>query len=229
MFTKINVLVEFPDFVEEYLLCHSLSVLQFDNTRPWGGWYIIDEGDDYLNSSYFKNEFHFAGVQQRMASFDKKILQVLPGNALSLQCHSSGGPLRSHSEMWVSFVKFRLLASYSSVFADKHESLLKNLLIIDVESGGRLFIPAGFMHALVNPFSQDIFISETRISPVSQTPMEREGNIDRIYDQSKRRGIMPFPQHLADKILNPDTLPDLLVKKHEKINLASLHVDNNTA
>lgn len=54
-------------FVQDYIQKHTLPVLQFDEEKPWGAYYVTHETGE----------------------FDEKILWVKPGEFLSLQYHGS--------------------------------------------------------------------------------------------------------------------------------------------
>ncbi len=56
-------------FVEKYIQENSLQVLQSDEEKPWGAYYVIEETPEY----------------------DKKILWLKPHALLSLQYHGAPG------------------------------------------------------------------------------------------------------------------------------------------
>ncbi len=79
--------------VKTYLELHNFKIINSDRTRPWGGFYVIDE----LQSRQFI-DFFFKGVsraQQRLAGkISPKILIVERGKRLSWQYH------HRRSEIW---------------------------------------------------------------------------------------------------------------------------------
>lgn len=72
--------------VEVMLNEQGLNIVQMDNTRPWGGFFVIDEGQaQKFSDIYFKGlnteELKIAG------KLSPKILVVAPGKRLSWQYH----------------------------------------------------------------------------------------------------------------------------------------------
>lgn len=178
-----------------YLNDNNLTIVESDPKRPWGGWYLID-----INKSTYS---------------DRKILHVIPHTLLSLQYH--GTPLHlGHMETWNACTKIRAVVSKISVVYQTETELnesLKNLAIIDIYPGGTLIIGSGFIHALANPFLQDIYVIETRQSQIAEMANDRENNIVRIYDQTNRNGTPSYPNWLVQKIMDPTNKPDYEVKE----------------
>ena len=182
-------LMEFKNAeVTNYLKKKNLSVIECDQNRPWGGWYLIDANPQ----------------------FDKKILRVVPQTILSLQFH--GTPTHpGHLEKWEACTQIRAIVGCQSVVGQS-EDILKTLLVVDVEPQGTLIIGSGFVHALANPFSDDIYVVETRESMINETAKERENNIVRIYDQTNRNGTPSFPEDLLNRIMDVNRKADVIVK-----------------
>lgn len=72
--------------VAEYLQKNNLKVEKEDNTRPWGGFFVLDEGEAEKFISLFfahlsKSDLAIAG------KLSPKILIVAPGKRLSWQYH----------------------------------------------------------------------------------------------------------------------------------------------
>jgi hypothetical protein len=174
--------------LEDYLEKNHLDIIESDN-RPWGAWYVIEIDEENF--------------------LDRKILKVVPHTLLSLQFHGSGDRL-GHQETWVALTKIRAIISYES-YAERPLNEL-DLLIVDIEPGGELVIKPGFVHALANPFELDIYVVETRKSQIKEKPDDREKNITRIYDQTRRNGIPAYPDELFKKIMNCNTIPDLVIR-----------------
>jgi hypothetical protein len=203
--------------VNEYLTSRGKEIIKFDDQRPWGGWYIFDQGDSYQQSEYCGNETQIELVEHLKGSFDKKVLRVLPGTLLSLQFHgTSTHP--GHSEIWQACTDIRVvLSKVSGVGLDEIalSKVLQELVVIDVKAGGTLFIPGGFIHALSNPYESESFVIETRISEIPEDSGQREDNIVSIYDQTQRRGAPIYPQGLFERIMKLGNDADYVVREGE--------------
>jgi len=190
------------EIVNDYLHNNNLRIIKSDPNRPWGGWYIIDIN----NIENPQDSMH-----------DKKILHVIPGTLLSLQYH--GSPSHpGHKETWETCTKTRAVISKYSVVnlsQSDFDKCLNDLLIVDLEPGAKIFIGSGFLHALANPYTDDLFVIETRESQTPESPENRESNISRIYDQTNRGGIPSYPVELSQKIMNPNFIPHFLIKSGE--------------
>lgn len=72
--------------VENYLTSFNLKVINKDDSRPWGGFFVLDEGQANLFAELF-----FPGVElsslQISGKLSPKILIVQPGKRLSWQYH----------------------------------------------------------------------------------------------------------------------------------------------
>lgn len=81
------------DSVESYIQLIGLNILKKDMTRPWGGFFVIDDG----SLSLFTNHF-FPGIDPQKSGQDQalspKILLVEPKKRLSWQYH------HRRSELW---------------------------------------------------------------------------------------------------------------------------------
>jgi mannose-6-phosphate isomerase-like protein (cupin superfamily) len=166
-------------FVNEYITKNKLKIISFDEDRPWGGFYVYESGADY----------------------DKKILWVKPAQFLSLQYHGTQNH-PEHSEEWIPLTKIKIVLGNLNI-SDKPEKLskdLQNLRVLELQENESIKIPQGFLHALVNPFKDDIYLLETRRSPVEESSEDREANITRIYDQTQRDGTPPWPEELVKEI-----------------------------
>lgn len=79
--------------VQNFLDQHSLSVHHHDQTRPWGGFYAIDEADAEKFISLFFKDVTF-GNEKSQLKVSPKILIVAPEKRLSWQYHFR------RSEVW---------------------------------------------------------------------------------------------------------------------------------
>lgn len=79
------------EIIEEYLLSMSVTIINKDTTRPWGGFLVIDEGQASMFADFF-----FAGenATRGIGKLSPKILIVQPGMRLSWQYH------HRRSEIW---------------------------------------------------------------------------------------------------------------------------------
>jgi mannose-6-phosphate isomerase len=79
--TKENIFSEISKFIHE----HQLHVHSYDNQRPWGGFFVIEETD----APSFIDLFFPTLNKQRLLSgkLSPKILLVAPGMKLSWQYH----------------------------------------------------------------------------------------------------------------------------------------------
>jgi mannose-6-phosphate isomerase-like protein (cupin superfamily) len=168
------------EFITNYVRQNNLTIIECDENRPWGGYYIYETGPNY----------------------DKKIFFIKPGQYLSLQFH--GTPEQpGHNEEWTAITEIKVVLGNKSVVGISNEEFqeeLQNLNILKIAPGEKVRIPAGYLHALVNPYEHNIHFAETRMSQQDEPSGERESNITRVYDQSGRDGCPKWPEDLTHKI-----------------------------
>jgi mannose-6-phosphate isomerase len=75
------------EHVAEYLHLQNIKINKQDNTRPWGGFFVIEENEaekfiDMYFSGFTKEELNISG------KLSPKILIVAPGKRLSWQYHN---------------------------------------------------------------------------------------------------------------------------------------------
>ena len=168
--------------IREYFAKHNLNLLLKDEERPWGGWYVYETGDNY----------------------DKKVMWVKPRNLLSLQYHGTTEH-PSHAEQWTAITTMCVALGNKPVVGLSAAELaveLANVRVITIQPGDKIDIPAGYLHALCNPYDTDLYMLETRTSPSREDSNSRENNIVRIYDQAQRGGVPQFPPELYNRIFN---------------------------
>lgn len=168
-------------FVEKYIQDKHLQVLQSDEEKPWGGYYVIEETSEY----------------------DKKILWIKPGEFLSLQYHGNlDHP--GHSEQGIALNDMAIVLGKTDVSgctADEiYEKYVQELEVIFIPAGGEFHTPRGFLHAYINPFDHDVYLTEVRTSQIIENASARENNIIRVYDTSMRYNKPDWPQWLRGKI-----------------------------
>lgn len=168
-------------FVEKYIQDNHLTVSDFDEQRPWWAYYIFEEKSEY----------------------DKKILWVKPREFLSLQYHGSRAH-PGHREKWVALTDMALVLWKTDVSGcsldEIYEKYVQELEVIFIPAGWNFETPPGFLHAYINPFYHDVYLTEIRTSQIPEQAIDREKNIVRVYDTSMRGGTSDWPQWLRDKI-----------------------------
>lgn len=168
-------------FVDTYIQDNHLSILHFDEERPWWAYYVLEETPQY----------------------DKKIIWVKPGEFLSLQYH--GTPTHpGHHEKGVALTDMAIVLWKTDVskctLDEIYEKYVHELEVIFIPAGWTFETQPGFLHAYINPFDHDVHMTEIRTSQVPEQAADREKNIVRIYDTSLRGGTPDWPQWLRDKV-----------------------------
>lgn len=80
--------------IQQYLSKLSLHVTTTDSTRPWGGFFVIEEADtDNFIAQYFPTH-NLKEIKQFGSKLSPKILVVGPGEELSWQYH------HRRAELW---------------------------------------------------------------------------------------------------------------------------------
>ncbi|MBK8522590.1 MAG: phosphoheptose isomerase [Chitinophagaceae bacterium] len=117
------------EYVAEYLHLNDLKINKQDNTRPWGGFFVIEESEaekfiDRYFPDFSKDELNISG------KLSPKILIVAPGKRLSWQYHNR------RAEIW------KLIGGTAAVItSDTDEQLEASALnvgdIIQLKQGER--------------------------------------------------------------------------------------------
>ena len=81
------------DYVESYLTYNNITIKNRDKTRPWGGFFVIDEHSLEIFISHFFSHENINSQQEGLV-LSPKILLVQPGKRLSWQYH------HRRSEIW---------------------------------------------------------------------------------------------------------------------------------
>ena len=168
-------------FIEKYIIEHGLTVLHFDEEKPWWAYYVIEE----------------------TAEYDKKILWIKPGQYLSLQYHGNPTHLGHREEgEWLTDMAFVIWRTDVSIMnLDEIYGLTPDdLEVIFLKKWEQFHTPVGVLHAYVNPFDHDVYLLETRISQTPEKASDREKNIVRVYDTTMRNGTPNWPEWLIQKI-----------------------------
>jgi len=191
--------------ITNYISKNNFQIISSDLNRPWGGFHILDTEDS----------------KETKTLFDTKIIYVLPTKLLSLQYHGSSTYI-GHNEIWYTCTKTRILLSKKSVIDLSLQELtqcLNDLLIIDLEPNAKIFIPVGFLHALINPYDTNLYIIETRLSQIPELSSDRENHITRIYDQGTRPNTTPYPHKMLTALQNPNIPPHFHLKSNTEFNI----------
>ncbi|MFW5702451.1 MAG: hypothetical protein ACOCXP_00610 [Candidatus Dojkabacteria bacterium] len=160
-------------FVKNYLRDNNLELLDTNEDKPWGGYYIFEWANTH----------------------DKKVLWVKPGEVLSLQFH---GTVQhpGHREHWLGLSRYAVFLGTEPVHEKGMEEVIdlaSRTPLLRKSAGESTDIPAGHLHALYNPYPEDIYVIEIRTSQVNEDSEAREKNITRIFDQARRDGLPKFP------------------------------------
>lgn len=155
------------NFIKKYAEDNHLTILQYDEERHWGGYYIFEECHEY----------------------DRKILWLKPHACLSLQYHGTPDRPGHHEEGEGLTDMILALGKEDMTHQDTttvYEKVPSDVQLLKLQKGEKFFTPSGVLHAYINPFDYDIYLLETRISHIPEKSHEREANITRIYDTSMR-------------------------------------------
>ena len=166
------------EFVKDYFFKNSLELIEMNEDKPWGAYYVYEETDKY----------------------DCKVFRVDPGKILSIQFH--GTPDHpGHDEIVTAITKLTLFLSDRSAVGltrERQEEIAGNCKLFVVEVGQEKEMPAGSVHAYANPYNHAIYFLERRTSQVPEKAKDREANIIRIFDQAARPGTKPLPDKLLE-------------------------------
>lgn len=72
--------------VKTYLESNNFKIINYDKTRPWGGFYVIDESQSQQFIDFFFKDFP-EKKRQTLGKLSPKILMVQGGKRLSWQYH----------------------------------------------------------------------------------------------------------------------------------------------
>lgn len=154
--------------VEKYLSELSLTAVARDFARPWGGFFVIDEGQAKEFAGIFFPDVEFASIQLNR-KLSPKILVVQPGQRLSWQYH------HRRSEIW------RVIAGEAGVVTSDtdQEGSLQRLAV-----GDKIELSQGQRHRLVGLKNWGI-IAEIWQHTDAERPSDEE-DIVRVQDDFGR-------------------------------------------
>jgi mannose-6-phosphate isomerase len=161
---KENIFSEISNFIHE----HHLHVHTYDNQRPWGGFFVIEEKD----ASSFIDLFFPTLNKQRLLSgkLSPKILLVAPGMKLSWQYH------HRRAEVW------KLIQGSAAIVRSPNDELTEAQPMIINEV---VELAQGERHRLVGTEDWGI-VAEIWIHTNPQHPSDEE-DIVRLEDDFGRK------------------------------------------
>lgn len=114
--------------MENYLLTCNLTIANKDQTRPWGGFFVIDEKDtEKFIRSFFADVAEKININNKLSP---KILIVAPNKRLSWQYHFR------RSEIWKLMGGAAAVATSDSD-EEKENTILKPGEVIELKQGER--------------------------------------------------------------------------------------------
>lgn len=155
--------------VREWLVAQGYNVVAEDESRPWGGFFVIDEGQIEAFRKQFFNEVAFSDFQL-LNKLSPKILLVAPEKRLSWQYH------HRRAEVW------KLIDGEGSIVrsdTDKEGSLAPMVLkeVVKLRQGER--------HRLVGRDNWGV-VAEIWMHTDSENPSD-ESDIVRVQDDFQRK------------------------------------------
>ncbi len=82
------------EIVQRYLHKHNFNIINSDENRPWGGFYVIDEHQSQLFIDFFFSDVKESDKRSGSEKISPKILIVAPDKRISWQYHYR------RSELW---------------------------------------------------------------------------------------------------------------------------------
>ena len=160
---------DFFNKISEKLKFQNLTIIDSDITRPWGGFYVIDE----IDSQEFVNVYFDGLIIDKLKMSGKlspKILIIAPNKRLSWQYH------QRRSEIWrVTSGEIKVVTSHDDV--ERNEVLLKERDEIKLSQGERHRIIGTDDYAVV----AEIWIHTDKDNPSD------EDDIVRVQDDFNRK------------------------------------------
>ena len=160
---------EIFDQVKSWLSAEGFQVVQEDQTRPWGGFYVVDEAQIKAFKARFFDEVNLSDFQFQQ-KLSPKILLVAPGMRLSWQYH------HRRAEIW------KLIGGEGGIVTSPtdEEGPLRNLRL-----GGVVELAQGERHRLVGLDSWGV-VAEIWMHTDPENPSNEE-DIVRVRDDFKRK------------------------------------------
>ena len=138
--------------VAEYLHKHNIKIVKQDDTRPWGGFFVLDESfADKFIALYFphltKDELNISG------KLSPKILVVAPNKRLSWQYH------HRRAEIW------KLIGGIAGVITSDNDEEKEKELVAKMSQLEDLIIPDNFNYDRLVSLSNEARQKFLKIKP----------------------------------------------------------------
>ena len=160
---------DFFNKISEKLKLQNLTIIDSDITRPWGGFYVIDEIDSQNFSDLYFSSLNTDKLKVS-GKLSPKILVIAPNKRLSWQYH------HRRSEIWkVSSGVIKVVTSHDDV--ERNEFLLKE--------GDEINISQGERHRIIGTDDYAI-VAEIWIHTDKDNPSD-EDDIVRVQDDFNRK------------------------------------------
>lgn len=160
---------EIFDRVRTWLAAEEFQVVQEDQSRPWGGFFVLDESQIKKFKARFFDEVNLSEFQLRQ-KLSPKILLVAPGMRLSWQYH------HRRAEIW------KLVAGEGGIITSQtdEEGPLQNL-----KTGKVMELAQGERHRLVGLDNWGV-VAEIWMHTDAAYPSDEE-DIVRVQDDFQRK------------------------------------------
>lgn len=160
---------EIFDRVRTWLAAEEFQVVQEDQSRPWGGFFVLDESQIKKFKARFFDEVNLSEFQLRQ-KLSPKILLVAPGMRLSWQYH------HRRAEIW------KLVAGEGGIITSQtdEEGPLQNL-----KTGEVMELAQGERHRLVGLDNWGV-VAEIWMHTDAAYPSDEE-DIVRVQDDFQRK------------------------------------------
>ncbi|MEX2594903.1 MAG: phosphoheptose isomerase [Anditalea sp.] len=160
---------EIFDQVRNWLASQQYRVVQEDQTRPWGGFFVLEESQINKFRDQFFSSVQFSG-SQLLNKLSPKILLVGPGKRLSWQYH------HRRAEIW------KLIGGEGGIITSStdEEGSLQNL-----KSGEVIELPQGERHRLIGLGNWGV-VAEIWMHTDTENPSDEE-DIVRVQDDFQRK------------------------------------------
>ena len=156
------------DCVTDFLAENKLAIASLDDSRPWGGFFVIDENDaNHFIATFFP---HLTNSELSITGkLSPKILVVAPGKRLSWQYH------HRRAEIW------KLIAGEAAVMVSENDEENE---IINLSKGDIIELKQGERHRLIGTENWGI-IAEIWRHTDANNPSD-ENDIVRVQDDFGR-------------------------------------------
>ena len=167
-FTNTDTTKTVFEIVTNFLAENKLSIASYDDARPWGGFFVLDESEaNHFISIFFP---HLSNEELNISGkLSPKILVVAPGKRLSWQYH------HRRAEIW------KLIAGEAAVMVSDSDEESE---IINLSKGDIIELKQGERHRLIGTENWGI-IAEIWRHTDANNPSD-ENDIVRVQDDFGR-------------------------------------------